>query len=116
MIPNPPPTPRLNDLLSTEDDDPLWGSSPGAVAILAQLRTSLAGKGASLQPLEDVPLIHTTGIMEHFGFKRRPFYTHRSFKYISGWPAFTTPKNADGAFAPVRGRQGWGVHPALSYS
>lgn len=116
MVPDPPPTPRLNSLLSgfQVNSDPLWGTSSEATAILAQVQAWLASKNASLQPISDVPLIYSQAVMEHFGFTRRDMRKPGSFKYLCGWPQLTIPRK-NGRLAPVRGRKGWGVHPALSF-
>lgn len=121
MVPDPPHTPRLDGLVAKADlaADPLYGTAPAAVALLAHLRTALGLKrgGRSLQTLADVPLIHSAPVMEFFGFQRRHMLTQGSFKYVTGWPRYSTQTADDGAhLPPVRGRSGWGVHPALSFT
>lgn len=88
MVPSPPATPRLNSLPASPDD-PLWGRSPEAIALLGHLRSVLASKNAAIQSLSAVP-VHTARVMEYFGFQRRHFRKAKfSLKYVLGWPGFS---------------------------
>lgn len=120
MIPDPPPTPRLDALLKDEDltQDSLYGTSAGARALLKCLHTRISKKpGASLQRSEQVPLIYRVPVMKLFGFEVRYMGSEYNLRYLSGFPRYLLRITDDGSTAqPVRGQYGCRVHSAWAFT